>query len=131
MGKKNSKQVAALPVRKRGGQLQVLLVTTRGKGRWIIPKGWPCKRLPDHASAAKEAHEEAGVSGRVRRSPIGKYKYMKGKRKKVDVTVFILKVKRQRKEWKERHQRQRRWITCKAASQKVDSPSLRTILRDL
>src|SRR3954468_10784798 len=128
MGQKHSKQVAAIPVRKRGGHLQVLLVTTRGRRKWIIPKGWPSKRLPDRAAAAKEAKEEAGVSGSVRGAPVGKYKYLKGKRQKeIDVTVFILKVKHQQKDWRERGQRRRRWTTWKAASRKVDNASLRTL----
>jgi len=34
-------QVAALVHRRDMGALKVLLITGRGTGRWIIPKGWP------------------------------------------------------------------------------------------
>ena len=54
-----------------------MLVTSRGTGRWIIPKGWPMKRKAPHAAAAREALEEAGVVGEVQSSPLGSYSYEK------------------------------------------------------
>lgn len=37
-------QVAALPYRfSTAGELEVLLLTSRGTGRFIVPKGWPMK----------------------------------------------------------------------------------------
>jgi 8-oxo-dGTP pyrophosphatase MutT (NUDIX family) len=58
-------QYAALPYRARGkSELEVMLVTSRGSRRWIIPKGWPKRGIPAHDTAAKEAFEEAGVIGR-------------------------------------------------------------------
>lgn len=50
-----------------GGTIEILLVTSRTSGRWIIPRGWPMKRKKPHQAAAIEAWEEAGVRGRVRR----------------------------------------------------------------
>jgi 8-oxo-dGTP pyrophosphatase MutT (NUDIX family) len=67
-------QVGALCIRRRNnGSCQVLLITSRGTGRWVIPKGWRAKGLKDHEAAAREAKEEAGVSGAVRSKPIGNY----------------------------------------------------------
>ena len=34
-------QFGALCYRVVDGQVQVLLITSRGTGRWILPKGWP------------------------------------------------------------------------------------------
>src|ERR1700730_13715457 len=52
-------QYAALPYRRRGdSRTEVMLVTSRETGRWIIPKGWPQKRKKPHTSAAREAREE-------------------------------------------------------------------------
>ena len=49
------KQVGALPVRKtRKGALEVLLVSSRDTGRWVIPKGWPAKRMTDSAAIPKD-----------------------------------------------------------------------------
>jgi 8-oxo-dGTP pyrophosphatase MutT (NUDIX family) len=50
--------------------LEIMLVTSRGTQRWIIPKGWPKRGMPPYDTAAKEAFEEAGVIGKVRKRPI-------------------------------------------------------------
>jgi 8-oxo-dGTP pyrophosphatase MutT (NUDIX family) len=34
-------QYAALCYRAQRGKLQILMITSRDTGRWIIPKGWP------------------------------------------------------------------------------------------
>jgi hypothetical protein len=71
-------QYAALPYRTKGkSQLEIMLVTSRGTRRWIIPKGWPKRGKPPYDTAAKEAFEEAGVIGKVRKRPIGSYPYDK------------------------------------------------------
>ena len=72
------RQVAALPLRQaKDGTLEILLVTSRDTGRWIIPKGWPSKRLKDCKVAAREARQEAGVKGKIRREATGSYWYVK------------------------------------------------------
>ena len=56
------KQVAALPFRiGADGRIEVLLITSRDTGRWIIPKGWPMIGRKAHRAAEREAFEEAGV----------------------------------------------------------------------
>ena len=54
-------QVAALCYRRDGDSKEVLLVTSRGTGRWILPKGWPIDGLDAGEAALQEAWEEAGV----------------------------------------------------------------------
>src|SRR5450755_4628773 len=100
-------QYAALPYRQsRASRTEVLLVTSRDTGRWIIPKGWPIKRKAPHVAAAREAREEAGVVGRISRRPIGWFSYKKRlKRGRIvvcTVHVFALKVKRQKEHWPEK-----------------------------
>src|SRR5262245_42601899 len=71
-------QYAALPYRSRGKtEFEVMLVTSRGTRRWIIPKGWPKIGMPPCEAAAEEAFEEAGVAGKVSGRPIGSYSYDK------------------------------------------------------
>src|ERR1700694_452953 len=71
-------QYAALPYRAKGkSELEIMLVTSRGSRRWIIPKGWPKRGIPPHDTAATEAFEEAGVVGKVSKRPIGSYPYDK------------------------------------------------------
>jgi 8-oxo-dGTP pyrophosphatase MutT (NUDIX family) len=71
-------QYAALPFRRRNdSRTEVMLVTSRGTGRWIIPKGWPMKRKAPYAAAAREALEEAGVVGQIGKEPIGSFSHKK------------------------------------------------------
>jgi hypothetical protein len=41
------KQVAALPIVETARGPLVLLITTRERGRWTIPRGWPKPGLTD------------------------------------------------------------------------------------
>jgi 8-oxo-dGTP pyrophosphatase MutT (NUDIX family) len=89
---------AALQYRKkRNSSTEVLLVTSRDTGRWIIPKGWPLKGKAPHKAAAREAHEEAGVIGKINRRAIGSFSYEKrlksGRVVVCEVKVFGLQVK--------------------------------------
>src|SRR5262245_20334972 len=133
--KTDRQQVGALCVRRaEDGSHQVLLVTSRGSGRWIIPKGWPVKRLKDHQAAAREAEEEAGVSGKVRSKPIGNYTYPKidGRRaRSLRVAVFLLSVRRERRRWPEHAERQRAWFPLHKAAREVREPGLRTLIREI
>ena len=77
------RQIAALPYRNVGRGLrapvQVLLVTSRESGRWVIPKGNFANSVSPHFAAAQEAEEEAGVRGAVCPTPLGTYRYRKRK----------------------------------------------------
>ena len=68
--------VAAVPVRvSTDGGLEFLLVRTRDGERWTFPKGGsePGETLVQ--AAAREAIEEAGVSGQIGDEPIADYRY--------------------------------------------------------
>jgi 8-oxo-dGTP pyrophosphatase MutT (NUDIX family) len=129
-------QYAALPYRRKGkSPTEVLLVTSRETGRWIIPKGWPVKGKPPHKSAAREAREEAGVVGRVKRRPLGIFSYEKrlksGKVVACEVQVFALKVKRQEARWLEKGERKLKWLPRSKAAKQVGDHLLGTIIRAL
>ena len=51
--------------------LQILLVTSRDTGRWVIPRGNPVPQLRGHETAEHEAYEEAGIEGALSERPIG------------------------------------------------------------
>jgi 8-oxo-dGTP pyrophosphatase MutT (NUDIX family) len=126
-------QVGALCVRRHeNGACQVLLVTSRDTGRWIIPKGWRAKRLKDHEAAAREAKEEAGVTGKVKPRPIGNYTYPKtdatGARS-LRVNVFLLMVRREKDHWPEQDQRRRLWFDVREAGKEVGEPELRRLIQ--
>ncbi|NML93449.1 DUF47 family protein [Novosphingobium sp. TW-4] len=130
-------QIAALPYRTDGSgtdvSVRVLLVTSRGTGRWVVPKGNGITGLEGHAAAAVEAEEEAGVRGLVCPVPLGTYRYRKrkgsGASLMVDVDVFPLAVTDELEAWKEASQRERRWFTLAEAAEKVDEPDLRELMR--
>ncbi|MBS0233400.1 MAG: NUDIX hydrolase [Proteobacteria bacterium] len=129
------RQVGALPIRKlRGGTFEVLLVSSRETGRWVIPKGWPARRLTDAKAAAREARQEAGVTGKISELPIGRYRYRKrmpgGLVRVIDVDVYVLKVKKQRKSWREKRERTRVWFPQSEAAKKVREPRLRALISD-
>jgi 8-oxo-dGTP pyrophosphatase MutT (NUDIX family) len=128
------RQFAALPFRQQNHQLEIMLVSSRGTRRWVLPKGWPMKGLSPHKVAAQEALEEAGVIGRTKRKPVGTYHYLKrmpnGAALSCAVDVFPLRVEKQRKRWKERDQRLAYWCPADEAAALVDEPELSDILID-
>lgn len=127
-------QYGALPYRfSQDAALEILLVTTRGTRRWIVPKGWPIKGLRPAKSAAREAFEEAGVTGRIGAKPIGMFAYDKlrdetGVETKCDVKVYPLLVKRQRHVWPESHQRTTQWVEPSRAIAMIKEPDLKRIV---
>jgi 8-oxo-dGTP pyrophosphatase MutT (NUDIX family) len=113
--------------------LEVLLVTTRGTRRWIIPKGWPIKGLRPPKSAAREAFEEAGVTGRIGSKPVGLFTYDKlvdeaGAQTTCEVKVYPLLVKRQSEVWPESQQRMTQWVEPSRAIAMIKEPDLKKIV---
>lgn len=114
--------------------VQVLLVTSRDTGRWIIPKGWPMKGRTPHEAAAVEAWEEGGVVGSVDTTPVGRFTYPKKiKTGTVPVTasVFLLRVDKLENSYREKSQRKREWVGCEEAARRVREPELKGILLSL
>lgn len=71
-------QIAALPVRlDADGAMEIYLVTSRGSGRWIIPKGNPIRGLAPQDVAAREAREEAGLIGPVLPRLLGSFEFQR------------------------------------------------------
>ncbi len=125
-------QFGALCWRMRSGGPQILLVTSRRTKRWITPKGWPMAGQTPAGAAATEAWEEGGVEGRISNRCIGIFTYTKvlevGEDLPCVVALFPLKVRRLLKDWPERHERQRRWMSRSKAARAVLEPELARIL---
>ena len=125
-------QVAALPWRRRAdGTLEVCLITTRETRRWTVPKGWPMKGLKDRDAARIEAEQEAGLSGKPDKVPLGAFTYWKRRAERFDlvrVEVYALKVTRQLPNWPEQGERDVRWMSPADAARLVDEPGLTTLL---
>jgi 8-oxo-dGTP pyrophosphatase MutT (NUDIX family) len=121
-------QVAALPWRKTAQGVEVMLITSRDTGRWVLPKGWPEGQEDLYEAAAREAAEEAGLSGSVSRFEIGRYYYGKrqpsGMEARCEVLVFPMEIDQVADKWPERKKRKRKWFSPEAAATMVREPDL-------
>jgi 8-oxo-dGTP pyrophosphatase MutT (NUDIX family) len=130
-------QFAALPYRRRSDDagLEVMLITSRDTGRWVVPKGWPSVREPAWDCAAREAREEAGLVGEIHKRPIGSYHYKKLLDNRLPVwctvEVFALAVTGRLESWPEQSERVARWFSLDDAANAVDEPELGDLIRTL
>jgi 8-oxo-dGTP pyrophosphatase MutT (NUDIX family) len=131
--REHGRQVAALCWRTGKRGVEVLLVTSLNSKRWILPKGWIEPGLTAAENAAREAFEEAGVTGKIGIRPVGHYHYLKERREgggiPVSVDVFALAVTRQFVDWPEKGQRSLIWVPLDQVDAKVSEPGLRAALK--
>lgn len=129
-------QFGALCWRAGKAGAEVLLISSRETGRWVIPKGWPMKGRSGPEAAAIEAWEEAGVKGEIAEAKLGHFTYDKIlKRDSKDqsaqpciVDVFPLEVSKLAPEFPEQRQRRRKWFAPEAAARKVAEAELKALL---
>lgn len=125
-------QYAALCWRLRKGEVEVLLITARDTGRWMIPRGWPMKGRSPHQAALTEAWEEAGVRGTASPICIGAYAYAKGRApeslRSCMVEVYPVAVDKLAENYPEAGQRRRKWFSPAKAAAKVADPGLAALL---
>jgi 8-oxo-dGTP pyrophosphatase MutT (NUDIX family) len=129
-------QVAALCYRETADGVRVLMVTSRGSGRWILPKGWPIRGKDGSQSAQQEAWEEAGVrQADLESEPLGRYVYTKrldnGTTAQVETYVYRMEVEDLASDYPECDSRDRRWICPQEAANLVSEPELRELLLSL
>lgn len=131
----HGRQVAALCWRPGHGGVEVLLITSLGSKRWILPKGWAENGMTLAEAAAREAYEEAGVRGEVAPQPVGRYHYLKEKKNggggvPCTAEVFPLRVTAELDDWPEKGARRMAWLPPEQAAVRVAEPGLRQVLRD-
>jgi 8-oxo-dGTP pyrophosphatase MutT (NUDIX family) len=130
-------QVAAICYRKddNSDAFLTLLITSRGTGRWIIPKGHAMKGKTKREVAAIEAYEEAGIKGRVSKLPIGQFSYIKEVEGSAGlpciVDVFPMEVTAVKSRFKEHGQRELKWVPLWDAGRMVMEPELRGLFQQL
>lgn len=125
------RQSGVIPFRITGDDLEVLIISTRKRKRWGVPKGIHDPGLTAQESAGKEAYEEGGVLGKVHDELIGEYTYRKwGAR--CHVKVYPMEVTRELGEdqWLESH-RGRRWVPIEQAVEIVDNEDVGDLIREL
>ena len=128
-------QYAALCYRrtKEDGELEILLLTSRDTGRWVIPKGWPMGSKASYTVAETEALQEAGVKGIVEHDPLGSFGYGKAMPEGLvlpcEVRVHALEVTGSVKNYKEKGERKLEWVNPEQAAERVAEPGLKKIIR--
>jgi 8-oxo-dGTP pyrophosphatase MutT (NUDIX family) len=130
-------QIAVLPFRRCDGRgddaIEILLITSRETGRWVIPKGNIDSGQTPHGAAVTEALEEAGVRGRTEDRVIGHYRYHKYRTREhwdlAEVAVFVMEVTQELDDWKERAERKRKWFSRAKAADRVGEKQLKTLIR--
>jgi 8-oxo-dGTP pyrophosphatase MutT (NUDIX family) len=133
-GKSFGQQYGALCFRYKedGSEIEVLVITSRESRRWIIPKGWPMKGKKPYEAAAVEAWEEAGMRGRVKKKPVGRYTYLKeladGNVAFCIVDMFQIEVTEMMTDFKERGQRVFDWVSPSEAARRVREIELKSLL---
>jgi ADP-ribose pyrophosphatase YjhB (NUDIX family) len=129
--KEDVRQFGALPFHFKSGRPHIYLVTSRGSGRWIIPKGNPIRGLDPHKVAAREALEEAGLVGWIHRKCIGTFKHSRNRRagSVCRVDVYPLEVDRQLRSWAEADQRSVAQCDLQTALSLVTSSSLSNLIK--
>jgi len=125
-------QVAALPYRVTEAGVEILLITSRRTHRWIVPKGWPETGATPWADAAREAMEEAGVSGEIGEELLGTFRYLKETKHGLGVpcrvNLYPLKVTRQHRSWSEKAARETKWHSIGEAAALVSEPELKRLI---
>jgi len=126
-------QFAAICYRVLRDKPEVLLISSRRSGRWVIPKGWPMDGMTPSECAMTEAWEEAGVIGKVHPRCLGLFSYLKemddGEADLPCVAmVYAVRVKTLAKDFPEAAERKRRWFRPRRAAERVDEPELKQLL---
>lgn len=129
-------QSAALPYRVTpDGSAEVLLVSTTSAHRWGIPKGAIELGHTFASSAAKEAFEEAGVTGDISPSAAGHYRAIKrtpcGGQALLEVWVHLMRVTSELDDWPEKGRRELRWCPAATAATQLDEPMVADLCRRL
>ncbi len=128
-------QYAALCHRraKDDGALEILLITSRDTGRWVIPKGWPMDGRTASEVAEQEAFEEAGAKGRADPEMLGTFTYQKGLERGVKVpcivAVHAMAVTHMVSKFKEKGKRKLDWVAPEIAAARVEEPELKVLIR--
>jgi 8-oxo-dGTP pyrophosphatase MutT (NUDIX family) len=122
------RQSGVIAYRLKKGVPEILLVTSRNRRRWVIPKGVVEIGMSAVDSAAKEAYEEAGVRGEASPEAIGSYEYTKWNGICI-VEVFPLHVTELLEEWPEEDERKRRWMSVDEAVEIVQEEGLKVLVR--
>jgi len=123
-------QSAIIPYSIKDGELQILLITSIRKKKWIIPKGFIEFNLSAFESAKKEAFEEAGVIGTNETIELGSFTIKKyGGR--TNIVVYSMEVEKFKDDYPEKNLRKRKWYTVEEAIETISIPEVVKMIESL
>jgi 8-oxo-dGTP pyrophosphatase MutT (NUDIX family) len=126
----NFNQAGVIPYRKTRDGLEILLITSMKKKKWVIPKGFIEFNLSPFESAKKEAYEEAGVIGSNETIELGYF----GNQKSIGichVKVYAMEVTEMLDVYPEMNQRSRKWFKIQEASSAVNVKEISDMIATL
>jgi 8-oxo-dGTP pyrophosphatase MutT (NUDIX family) len=115
----NFNQSGVIPYRRTKDGLEVLLITSLKKKKWVIPKGFIEFNLSPFESAKKEAYEEAGILGANETMELGYFSNQKSIGI-CHVKVFAMEVIEILDDYPEKIHRSRKWFNLKEASSVIE-----------
>jgi 8-oxo-dGTP pyrophosphatase MutT (NUDIX family) len=123
-------QAGVIPYRFTGARVEVMLITSSRRGRWIIPKGNIEPGTSAVLSAREEAWEEGGVTGTISEIPAGLVQYRKQGRL-LTAVIYFLRVGVVHDSWPEQGKRLRKWLSPAEAAEAIREPALRALIAKL
>ena len=126
----NFNQSGVIPFRKTKQGLEVLLITSIKKKKWIIPKGFVEFNLTPFESAKKEAYEEAGVYGTNETIELGHFENQKSIGV-CHVKVFAMEVIEVLEDYPDKEKRKRKWFALKEAVNNVQTKEISDMISSL
>lgn len=116
-------QSAIIPYRFEEGKLEILLITSIRKKKWIIPKGFIEFNLSAFESAKKEAFEEAGVIGTNETIELGSFT-IKKYGGLTNIVVYSMEVEKFKDDYPEKNLRKRKWYSVEEAIETISIPEV-------
>jgi 8-oxo-dGTP pyrophosphatase MutT (NUDIX family) len=124
------KHSCVIPYRISNGSIELLLITSIKKQKWIFPKGFIEFNLSAFESAKKEAYEEAGVIGENETVELGSFE-LKKKNSSSYVKIFSMEVTKELKDYPEKNLRKRKWFTVKEALENIENSDIKNFVNKL
>jgi 8-oxo-dGTP pyrophosphatase MutT (NUDIX family) len=123
-------QSCVIPYRISNGNIELLLITSIKKQRWIFPKGFIEFNLSAFESAKKEAYEEAGVVGENETVELGSFD-LKKKNQTSHVKIFSMEVTKELKDYPEKNLRKRKWFSVEDALGNIENSDIKNFVHKL
>lgn len=126
----NFTQAGVIPYRRVNNTIEILLITSRRKQKWIIPKGYIEFNLTSFESAKKEAYEEAGVIGSNETYELGSIIFDKPIGKCL-MKIYSMEVVKFLDKYPESSFRKRKWFPIDEAIQKIEMEGVADLIQKI